>query len=118
MEKRIKIKKKPAAYQVKRSAVKNIHLANSGIARIRQVSPTKMKSFGFRKARSIPVRIKKRISCTFIHVIEFQIHQYEKKNPTYEAKKFQQAGLMCHGIGPHYISDQPKIIHVGSRKEQ
>ncbi len=60
------MKKKAAAYQVSLSAVKKIHLANKGMAKIKLINPAQTNRRGL---RSINKRVKitiKNKSCSFI----------------------------------------------------
>ena len=65
-EMRINVRKKAAAYHVSRSAVKNVHVAKSGIARTRHTSPVQIRNRGLRKNRSATNTIRKKISCGFM----------------------------------------------------
>jgi len=56
------MKKNPAAYQVSRSAVKNTHMANKGIEKVRHVSPATTKYRGFLSITRRTNTIKNKIS--------------------------------------------------------
>lgn len=52
--------KNPAAYHVSRSAVKNVHVAKSGIDKARLASAARTKNLGFR-SQKIQIKIIKKI---------------------------------------------------------
>ena len=58
----MKVIKNAAAYQVRRSAVKNVHVAKSGIASAREANPAKTNKRGFRIANRAPNARKNNIS--------------------------------------------------------
>jgi len=58
--------KNAAAYQVSRSAVKNVHVANNGIDNRRHTNPAHTNNCGLRDANRAPRAMKKSISCGFM----------------------------------------------------
>ena len=61
-EMRMNVAKHAAAYQVSRSAVKNVQVANKGIERRRLPNPAKTKYLGLRRTKSTTMTMKKTIS--------------------------------------------------------
>lgn len=65
----IDITKNTAAYQVRRSAVKNIQSENNGIARKRHAIPAKANNLGSLRKRRITNKTTNPTSCIFINYI-------------------------------------------------
>src|SRR3989344_5176141 len=65
-EMRINERKNAAAYHVRRSAVKNVQVTNSGIARTRLASPAQTNPIGRRITNKMVKMTKNPISCGFI----------------------------------------------------
>ena len=65
---RINARKNAAAYHVRRSAVKNVQVANNGMASTRLTSPAQTNSTGRRTANKLTKTRKNPISCGFIAI--------------------------------------------------
>lgn len=60
-------RKKAAAYHVSLSAVKNIHIENKGIEKIKQAKPANIIQFSFRLISNNKKTKMKIMSCIFIY---------------------------------------------------